>query len=145
MGRKRAVMVVGALTAAVAMLGQGVTQADPTSRTTSLTLAGQAASAVAEEAVECGITAPDNDQKEYGYYFEQRVYLRTGPAWVCGTDDFTPTPNNLVDYHCWARGDGTTWTYLRTATSKYGWVWDSYLQDGGSHVQCPAWLQPSVR
>ncbi|WP_127506485.1 hypothetical protein [Actinoplanes solisilvae] len=79
----------------------------------------------------------DYDHREYAKQFRRNVQILSGPAENCA-EQFLATPNNLVDYHCWTRAwDGTTWTYLRTATTVYGWVWDGDLKDGGSTVNCP--------
>jgi hypothetical protein len=42
------------------------------------------------------------------------------------------TTANYVDYHCTTGG----FTYLRTAPTKHGWVYDGYLVNGGTKVQC---------
>jgi hypothetical protein len=81
-------------------------------------------------------SADDYDASKYAKQFKVNVTLRGGPGWGCSLVTVATT-NNLVDYHCWARAeDGTTWTYLRTNTTDFGWVWDGYLKDGGSLDNC---------
>ncbi|MBH1937705.1 SH3 domain-containing protein [Streptomyces sp. AV19] len=102
---------------------------------TALILAVQLApAAVASEATEtfaCGVTARNRDSGPYGQYFLQNVNLRNGPEWRCDVK-YTATPVNKVDYYCTTDG----FTYLRTASTKYGWVHNSYLKGGGSTIPC---------
>ncbi|UUS34500.1 MULTISPECIES: hypothetical protein [Streptomyces] len=95
------------------------------------TLAATTPAAVAAEAVACGVSALDRDRRQNGQYFTQDVYLRTGPAWSCGITG-SATTANYVDYHCTTAG----FTYLRTASTKLGWVHNSYLVGGGTNVRC---------
>ena len=83
----------------------------------------------------CGPVEPDLDHRSYDYNFLRSVNLRLGPHWSCAIVH-TATINNLVDYHCYDAGDDGTWTYLRTASTRFGWVWDGYLAGGGSLVHC---------
>jgi hypothetical protein len=41
-------------------------------------------------------------------------------------------------YHCYRRNSyGNTWTHVRIdGTDWKGWVWDEYLNDGGSYYPC---------
>jgi hypothetical protein len=110
MGKFRGVLVVAALATA---------------------LSGAVVPTATAQAAACGVTAPDRDTRAYGQYFLQNVNLRNGPAWECDIDD-TATTANSVDYHCTTGG----FTYLRTASTKYGWVHNSYLVGGGTNVQC---------
>ncbi|SDD48384.1 SH3 domain-containing protein [Streptomyces prasinopilosus] len=97
-----------------------------------LTLAvHMAPAAVAAEAAACGVTASNRDKSVYGQYFLRDVNLRNGPAWECDITN-TATPVNQVDYYCTTDG----FTYLRTASTKYGWVYNGYLKDGGSTIPC---------
>ncbi|MEH1167737.1 SH3 domain-containing protein [Micromonospora sp. CPCC 205539] len=100
-----------------------------------LTLVGQAAPA---SAAPCGVTAADTDQSPYGQNFLQNVSLRTGPDWTCKVTG-TATYNNLVDYHCYVNVNNVKWVYLRTATTKYGWVWADFLVEDGSYQPCDGW------
>lgn len=86
-------------------------------------------------ALPCGVSGPDVDNNSYGKYFLRSVSLRNGPDWSCDVIG-TATTANTVDYHCFVIGETGTWTYLRTATNRYGWVWDEYLQNNGSQVHC---------
>lgn len=90
-----------------------------------------APTATAAETAACGVSAPDRDTRSYGQYFTQDVYLRNGPGWECDIIGQATTANN-VDYHCTTGG----FTYLRTASTKYGWVYNGYLVNGGTNVQC---------
>lgn len=99
-----------------------------------LALAVQMApAAVAAEAREaaCGVSGANLDQRPNGQYFQQPVSIRTGPAWECRVFD-TATTRNAVDYYCTTDG----FTYLRTKARVRGWVWNGYLVDGGTNVQC---------
>ncbi|WP_196279177.1 SH3 domain-containing protein [Catellatospora vulcania] len=104
-----------------------------TTAAATLAVVGQSSPAAA---LPCGVSGPDVDQSAYGKKFTRSVSLRNGPDWQCDVTD-TATINNSVDYHCFVYdANWETWTYLRTATTKYGWVWDGYLSDGGSQIHC---------
>ncbi|WP_166026849.1 hypothetical protein [Streptomyces chilikensis] len=90
-----------------------------------------ASTATAAEAAACGVTPTNRDTSAYGQYFTQDVYLRSGPEWGCQILH-TASVTNKVDYWCTADG----FTYLRTASTKYGWVSNLYLVKGGSHIPC---------
>lgn len=99
----------------------------------------------------CGTAAPpDLDSRAYTTAFDGTyVNIRTGPHTSC-TSVGQGQLNHVVDYHCYARGDGVTrpgvgtyysWTYLRDVTTgKAGWVSDTLLdsvnQVRGSNVEC---------
>lgn len=67
----------------------------------------------------------------YAQHFTRDVSLRNGPAWGCKVIN-TASVTNQVD--CWCTTDG--FTYVRTASTKYGWVSNLYLDDGGSGIPC---------
>ncbi|WP_225829195.1 SH3 domain-containing protein [Streptomyces naphthomycinicus] len=102
--------------------------------TAGLTVAGLTATvsaAPAAQAAACGVTGSNRDTGPYGQYFLRDVNLRNGPDWACRITD-TATPVNKVDYFCTTDG----FTYLRTASTKYGWVYNGYLKGGGSTIPC---------
>ncbi|WP_413804368.1 hypothetical protein [Streptomyces sp. OE57] len=94
-------------------------------------LAPAAVAAQAAEAVACGVSGTNRDTGPYGQYFLRDVSLRNGPAWECRVTN-TASPVNKVDYFCTTDG----FTYLRTASTKYGWVYNGYLKGGGSTIPC---------
>ncbi|MFI1676932.1 SH3 domain-containing protein [Streptomyces sp. NPDC020607] len=93
--------------------------------------AQQSVGTVTSQAAACGVTPRNRDTSPYAQHFKSDVYLRNGPAWGCGIVD-TAKVTNKVDY--WCSTDG--FTYVRTASTKYGWVYNGYLKDGGSSVPC---------
>ncbi|MEU5216609.1 SH3 domain-containing protein [Streptomyces sp. NPDC020807] len=101
--------------------------------TAGLTITGLTAtsSAAPDGVTACGVKPTNRDTSAYGQYFTQSVNLRNGPAWECDILD-TATVTNQVDY--WCTTDG--FSYVRTASTKYGWVWNGYLKGGGSTVPC---------
>lgn len=65
----------------------------------------------------------------------------TGPAPVLsGANCLTRVvvqPGHILDLHCYAMGDGGTWSHIRdTATGAQGWIKDQYLTRGGSAYHC---------
>ncbi|MEV7984401.1 SH3 domain-containing protein [Micromonospora sp. NPDC085948] len=95
------------------------------------------ASAAAVSAACQSRTGPDQDFNPYGYHFTESVHLRSGPSRECGVVGFASV-GNKVDYHCWRWGDDDSgyWTYLRTRNTVYGWVWEGYLEYGGTTFSC---------
>lgn len=91
----------------------------------------EAPAAVAAGAFACGVAGYNLDHHPFAQHFLQNVNLRNGPAWGCQIVG-TAAPVNSVDYYCTTDG----FTYLRTASTKLGWVSNLYLDDGGSRIPC---------
>ncbi|MEU8431560.1 SH3 domain-containing protein [Streptomyces sp. NPDC029216] len=87
--------------------------------------AQQASESVIPGAAACGVTPHNRDTRPYAQFFTQDVNLRNGPAWGCQIVD-TAKVTNQVDL--WCTTDG--FTYVRTASTKYGWVSNLYLSAG---------------
>jgi hypothetical protein len=77
-----------------------------------------------------GITIPSEGQ----YTFP----MHTGMYGDCPVKNITSTGVRL-QYHCYRRNDyGNTWTHLNLKgyPDVRGWVWDKYLNNGGSIYPC---------
>ncbi|MFI7273252.1 SH3 domain-containing protein [Streptomyces sp. NPDC049879] len=65
--------------------------------------------------------------------------LRTGPNAGCPAVE-TLWAGNAAYYHCYVLNSaGNTWSHVRIVvggTSYNGWIWDEYLDDGGSTKLC---------
>ncbi|HEV2886974.1 MAG TPA: hypothetical protein VGX49_08710 [Jatrophihabitans sp.] len=63
--------------------------------------------------------------------------VHTGPAGSCAVVATVGTAV-VLHYHCYVvNSAGNTWTNVRIdGTNIDGWVWDSYLDDGGSFYHC---------
>jgi uncharacterized protein YgiM (DUF1202 family) len=85
--------------------------------------AQQASEAVTLGAAACGVTPVNRDTRPYGQFFNRDVNLRDGPAWECDVIDSAKVTNSV---DVWCTTDG--FTYVRTAVSKYGWVYNGYLK-----------------
>ncbi|MFH8471166.1 hypothetical protein [Streptomyces sp. NPDC018000] len=84
-----------------------------------------------EAAAVCGVTPTNRDYRPYEQFFKQDVNLRNGPAWECKILN-TAGVTSKADYWCSADG----FTYLRTESTKQGWVANIYLRGGGSTIPC---------
>ncbi|MFE1409161.1 SH3 domain-containing protein [Streptomyces sp. NPDC058770] len=85
--------------------------------------AQQASEAVTPGALACGVTPVNRDTRPYGQLFNRDVNLRSGPAWECAILDSAKVTNSV---DVWCTTDG--FTYVRTASTKYGWVYNDYLK-----------------
>lgn len=63
--------------------------------------------------------------------------LRTGPHANCSLVSWIPGGTKLY-YHCYVvNAAGNTWTHARRAGFEtMGWIYDDYLNDGGSTKPC---------
>lgn len=68
-----------------------------------------------------------NADSTTGSFIASGVNIRTFPHTGC-TSVGQGQNGQRADYHCWAPGDGGTWTYLRNlSTGATGWVRDDFL------------------
>jgi hypothetical protein len=64
------------------------------------------------------------------------VPVRTGPNSGCGVV-VNVSSTNVLNYDCYTvNSAGNTWTHVRTATGRSGWIYDGHLDDGGSFYRC---------
>ena len=92
-----------------------------------------------------GLSHPNLDSGS-GRITHGTVDVHTGPAGSCRVVGVIGT-SQVFSYYCY-RGNqyGNTWTYGRywiaaspphsSGAWVYGWVWDDYLDDGGSKRSC---------
>lgn len=91
------------------------------------------------EAVTCGQGWSDKDKSGSGLPDGpggDPVTMHTGIYGDCAS---AGRVNNIrLWYHCYrVNSYGHTWTHVRVdGTQAYGWVYDAYLDDGGSTVPC---------
>jgi hypothetical protein len=92
------------------------------------------------EAVTCGQSWSDKDKSGSGFPdgpgSPGEVTLRSGIYGDCASRG--TTYGIRLWYHCYrANSYGHTWTNVRIdGTNVNGWVYDAYLDDGGSTVAC---------
>jgi hypothetical protein len=81
----------------------------------------------------------DKDKESSGSVADEFGYaeIHSGPNAGCTTVDYALS-GEVLYYHCYVfNSAGNTWTHLRIdGTSIEGWVWDDYLDDGGSLYKC---------
>ncbi|GAA1290606.1 hypothetical protein [Streptomyces javensis] len=63
--------------------------------------------------------------------------IHTGPYGDCTTVGHV-SPGAWVEYDCYVTNDlGHTWTWVRDENNRsLGWIYDKYLDDGGSNFRC---------
>lgn len=103
-----------------------------------LVSAGLVGITAAPAAADCGHNWSNKDADSgTAIWSDPTPKLRTGPHSHCNLVYWIPGGTKLY-YHCYtSNAAGNTWTHARRAgTNKSGWIWDGYLQDGGSNVRC---------
>ncbi|MCK1823051.1 hypothetical protein MTQ10_26510 [Streptomyces sp. XM83C] len=102
--------------------------------------AAQAAAPAAPAAVTCGNAYWPHRDKDPGSGRVSKpgsAAVHTGPYGDCTTVGYV-AKDTRVYYDCYVVNDyGNTWTWIRDANgSSLGWIYDAYLDNGGSSYRC---------
>ena len=94
----------------------------------------------------CGSGAPNKEKHRVNdAAFRGPANQRTGSSTGCPAIGVLQPTDDAV-YFCFTHGTGGTWTYLQNLrTGVRGWVLDSLLREGGSHVICSGGPTPSAQ
>lgn len=91
------------------------------------------------DAVTCGNASWPHSNKDSGSgtVVPSSAAVHTGPYGACTTVGYV-SGGTTVSYDCYSVNSyGNTWTWIRDSNgSSLGWIYDSYLDDGGATARC---------